>query len=306
MNVDTYNVLISSKNKKKLDTNTEFTVKLDDSFFNKTSDETYVCMNQFHTIKSFYSVQQGLNDHFQVIVRLENDDPYNNIEDTFDFYIQEGNYNVNTFVKEIKRLTNTGYFDMIYDSRVNKYLFKNSYQTGFEVFLKPINSGILFGFENNVEYFIDVLNGTYSSKFVNLSGYTSLVIKLEEGLNIQNSISNIEDANFKFDKILAVLNINDKAPMDSITFENDGCLFKHKVVNDQMYEFKIKIVNEDGQKFPDMADWIMSLRFEKIKKVNQFNIMERLLARINFYLGAIFLYFDIPIPITLEDMQRLN
>lgn len=303
MNVDTYNVLISSKNKKYLDTNTEFNVKIDDTFFQNIgdNDEMYVCMNQFHTIKSFYAVQDGLNDHFQVIVRMEGD-----TFDTFDYFIQEGNYNVNTFVTEIKRLTNTGFFDMIYDARLNKYLFKNSYQTGFDLFLKPINSGILFGLQNNAELFIDVLEGSYSTKFINLSGYTSMVIKIEGDLNIDNSISNVEEANFRYDKILAVLNVNDKAPMDSITFENDGCLFKHKIVGSKVNAFKIKIVNEDGTQFTNMADWIMSLRFEKIKKVNQFSLMERLLARLNFFIGAMFLHFDIPVPITLEDMRRLN
>lgn len=303
MNVDTYNVLISSKNKKYLDTNTEFNVKIDDTFFQNIgdNDEMYVCMNQFHTIKSFYAVQDGLNDHFQVIVRMEGD-----TFDTFDYFIQEGNYNVNTFVTEIKRLTNTGFFDMIYDARLNKYLFKNSYQTGFDLFLKPINSGILFGLQNNAELFIDVLEGSYSTKFINLSGYTSMVIKIEGDLNIDNSISNVEEANFRYDKILAVLNVNDKSPMDSITFENDGCLFKHKIVGSKVNAFKIKIVNEDGTQFTNMADWIMSLRFEKIKKVNQFSLMERLLARLNFFIGAMFLHFDIPVPITLEDMRRLN
>lgn len=308
MNVNTYNVLISSKNKSKSsDTNAELSVKLDEPYFNQVSEEMYVCMNQFHTIKSFYACQPGLNNHFQVIYRIPGFSE--NIE-TFDIYLSEGNYDVNTLKKEIQVQTNNALFDISYVPRLNKYLYKkifvqNPEAQQFNVFILPKTAGVFLGFENGVEYEI-LAEGIHSAKFINLSGYTSMVIKIEGDLNIENSISNIEENNFKYDKILAVLNINDKAPMDSITFENDGCLFKHKIVGGNINTFKIKIVNESGRQFTNMADWIMSLRFEKVVRDNQFSMMERLLARINFFIGAMFLYFDIPIPITLDDMYRLQ
>jgi hypothetical protein len=301
MNVNYFNVLISSRNKKALDTNTVFSVSIDDEFFNAANinDEYYVCMSQFQSIKSFYSCQDGLNNHFQVIFRLPG--MPENIE-TFDIYLSEGNYDVISLKKEIQKQTNNALFDISYDAKTNKYLYKNLFQPTFQVFIKPITSGVFLGFEDNVEYLITA-DGTYSSKFINLSGYTNLVIKLQGDLNIRNTISNMQDEAFKYDKVLGVLNINDVAPMDSISFENDGCLFKHRF-DGKVNDFKIRIVNEDGLPFPNMADWMLSLKFEKVVKVNQYIMMERLLARINFFLGSMFLYFNIPVPIGLDDFRR--
>lgn len=306
METQTYNVLISSKNKRAFDTNTDYTVVLEDDYFVGNGEEMYVCMTQFHTIKSFYSCQSGLNDHFQIILRplvAPNDEAVDN------FSIPEGNYDVKSLMNEIIKLTkgsegNPDLFHISYDAKVNKYLYKNLFRPDFNVYIKPITAGIFLGLENGIEYLISA-QGTYSSKFINLSGYTSMVIKLEGDLNVENSVSNIETSSFRYDKVLAVLNINDKAPMDSITYENDGCLFRHKITSNKVNTFKVKIVNNDGIPFTNMADWIMILRFERVRKVNQNTMMERLLARINFYLGSMFLYFDIPVPIGLEDLRRL-
>jgi hypothetical protein len=82
-----------------------------------------------------------------------------------------------------------------------------------------------------------------------------------------------------------------------------GCLFKHRF-DGKVNDFKIRIVNEDGLPFPNMADWMLSLKFEKVLKVNQYIMMERLLARINFFLGSMFLYFNIPVPIGIDDFRR--
>lgn len=299
METTVYNILISSRNKKLLDTNTSFNVVLNDDFFVNNDEEMYVCMTQFHSIKSFYACQTGLNDHFQVLFRLP-DEP--EIVETFNIYIPEGNYDVRSLAKEIKQLTNNGLFQIEYDAKLNKYKYANLFQPQFIVIIHPITAGVFLGFENGIEYVISA-EGTQSSSFINLSGYTSMMIKLDGDLMVENSISNIQDKAFTYDKVLAMLNINDKAPMDSITYENDGCLFKHKIVSQKLTSFGVNIVNENGKPFTNMADWTMVLKFEKIKKINQFSLMERLLARINFFIGSMFLYFDIPVPIELNDLR---
>jgi len=298
MDTKTYNVLISSKNKKALDSNTFFEVSLQDEFFVENDEDMYVCMTQFHTIKSFYACQDGLNNHFQVILRLPNE-PI--AIEVFDIYIPEGNYNVKSLKEEIQKLTNNGLFDISYEMRTNKYLYKNLFQPQFEVYIKPITAAVFLGFENGLEYKIEA-DGTYSSKFINIAGYTSLVIKVAGDLNLENSISNLDSQVFRYDKILGVLNINDVASMDSIVFENDGCLFRHKVVGQKACTFRVQVVNEDGKEFTNMADWNMSLRFERIKTVNRFSTQEKILSQINFYLGSIYMFLNIPSRISLQDL----
>jgi hypothetical protein len=107
---------------------------------------------------------------------------------------------------------------------------------------------------------------------------------------------------FRYDKILGVLNINDVASMDSIVFENDGCLFRHKVVGQKACTFRVQVVNEDGKEFTNMADWNMSLRFERIKTVNRFSTQEKILSQINFSLGSIYMFLNIPSRISLQDL----
>ena len=301
METYTYNVLISSKHKKELDTNNIFEVKLQDTFFKmEAGEEMYVCMTQFHTIKTFYACQTGLNDTFQIITRNQESQ-----DETVDTYtIPQGNYNVKTFMDELIKITKSieDLFQISYDAKVNRYVFKNLFNSNFEVYIKSINAGVLLGLDDGIEYQVTA-QGTYSSNFVNLSGYTSLVIKIDGDLNINNSVSNIEDDKFRYEKVLAILSINDKAPMDSITYENDNCLFKHRVnMNKENNAFKIRISNEDGILLADMSDWIMTLKFEKVRKVNQYAMIEKLLSNLNFYLGSLYLYLELPTSITWNDL----
>lgn len=293
------NVVISSKNKLQQDTNSRMLVKFKEDFYVDNDEELYICMSSFNMIKSFYACQTGLNDHFQVLFRLPNEPE---VIETFDIYIPEGNYDVRSLAKEIKQLTNNGLFQIEYDVKLNKYRYTNLFQPQFIVVIKPITAGIFLGFENGTEYIIEAA-GTYSSKFINLSGYTTMIIKIEGDVSIDNTISNIDSSEFLYDKILGIININDVAPMDTIRYEDgDACMFKHKVNNKKIPSFRIQIVNEDGTEFPQMGDWNMILKFEKVKPNNQMMKVEAFLENINYMLLRIYSSLGIPSSLTLEDV----
>lgn len=303
----TFNVVISSKNKSLQDTNSSVSVKLKEDIYVANNEVLHVCMQKFHTVKSFYSCQQGLNNHFQVLFRLPGEDiPI----ETFDIYIAEGNYDVNSLKKQIQIETNNALFDISYVPRLNKYLYKKIVQPNqnnenavvFDVFIKPISSGIFLGFENGVEYEITE-EGTYSSKFINLSGYTSMILKINGDVNIGNTISNVNAKDYNYDKILGIFNINDVAPMDSIIYEDNGsCMFRHKINNNKISEFSIQIVNENGQVFPQMADWLLVLKFEKTKTRQTTENIENMLNDINYYIASLYSHMNIPSRITLNDL----
>lgn len=296
---DTFNVVISSKNRITNDTNSSVTVKLKEDIYVNTDEELYVCMQSFNMVKSFYACQTGLNDHFQVLFKLPN---ISTPVETFDRYISPGNYNINTLMLEIKDLTNNALFGITYDSRLNKYLYKNLFQPVFEVYIKPITAGIFLGFENGVEYQI-LASGTYSSKYINISGFSNLIIKITGDVNIENTVSNIYSNDYSFDKILGILNVGDVAPMDTIMYEDNGSsMFKHKINNSKVSTFNIQIVNELGTEFPQMTEWILVLKLEKVKPKNEFAMIENLLTEINFYLSSMYLYLNIPTRITYQDL----
>jgi hypothetical protein len=298
-----HNVIISTKHKRPSDTNSSVYVKLlDNIFVNNENEYLEVSLQSFNMIKSFYSSQSGLNDHFQVIFRLPGD-PYD--VEVFDRYISEGNYDIRSFIAEIKSLTNNALFDITYNVKQNKFIYKNLFQEVFEVYLKPINAGIFLGMENGVEYKIEK-EGTISSKFINLSGYSQMLIKLEGDINIENTISNVKNDTFEYDRVLAILPLQDIAPMDSILYRNDGAnIFKHRIGNTSLPSLTIKIVNEDGIEFPQMSDWIMMLRFEKGMKDNrQLTKLSQILNDILYYIMRFFVYLQIPSNISVEDLAQ--
>lgn len=293
------NVVVSSKNKLVNDTNSSVSVKLKEDIYISNDEELTICLENFNMIKSFYCCQNGLNNYFQVILKLSGQ---STAIETYDRYLSQGNYNVNTLMTEIKSITNNALFDITYDSKLNKYFYKNLFQPAFDVYIKPITAGIFLGFENNVEYKI-LPSGTYSSKFINVSGYTHLIIKLSGDINIENTVSNIYTNDYQFDKILGILCINDVAPMDSITYEeNSSGMFKHKIANEKISSFSIQIVNENGIVFPQMTDWLCVLKFEKTKNKNSFENMESILNDIKYYLASLYSYLEIPSRVSLQDI----
>lgn len=304
MSTEAFNVVISSKNKTSPnDTNSSLLVKLKEDIYTENDEELYVCMSSFNMIKSFYACQAGLNNHFQIITRnITSGDVA-----TDNYYISEGNYDVRTLMQEIIKLTKgiENLFQITYDAKLNKYLYKNLFQPTFNIYIKPITAGIFLGFENGNEYLISS-QGTYSSKFINVSGYTTMIIKIQGDVDITNTVSNICHTDYEYDKILGVINISDVSPMDSITYANNGDnIFRHKVSSRKIPSFKIQIVNEDCKEFTSMTDWIMILRFEKVRKSDtQITQLNQLMADILYYVMKFYAYLQIPSSITLEDLTQ--
>jgi hypothetical protein len=294
MNSSFINVIVSSKNRKQTDTNSSLTVQLLENIFVEDDEELYVSLASFNAIKSFYACQTGLNDYFQVFFKQDGQ-----IINTFDRYLSPGNYNVKTLYEEIKSKT-SALFQITYDNKLNKYLYKNN--TFYEVFIKPKTAGIFMGFENDVEYEI-LATGTYSSTFINVSGYSQMIIKLEGDAAMDNTISNVSSSTYQYDKILSILPLQDIQPMDSITYIDDGAnLFKYKVNNKMIPSFKIKILNEKGTEFPQMSDWIMLLKFEHVKKNSELVSMNQILLDIRYYIMSFYQYFQIPSRLTFNDL----
>lgn len=298
---ESLNLVISSKNKAPNDTNSHVSIKLKEDIYISIDEELHICMQSFHMVKSFYSCQAGLNDHFQIIVRPKsapNDEGIDN------FFIPEGNYDVRTLMSEIIKITKSDedLFQIKYDPKLNKYIYTNLFRPDFNIYIKCKTAGIFLGFENDVEYLISA-QGTYSSTFINVAGYNNMIIKMGGDINIENTISNIYKNDYQYDKILGILNISDIAPMDSIVYEDNGsCMFKHKVNNQKISEFNIQIANENGSLFPQMADWILVLKFEKVRVKKEFEKMELLLNDMTYYMASVYAAMNIPSRITFQDL----
>lgn len=296
------NIFISSQNRNINETTSSVMVKLTDDIFVADDEELYVNMTNFHTVKSFYACQSDLNDEFKIIFKSGG-----GIFETPPIYISQGNYTIKTLADEIKRLTNT-HFELTYESKLNKFMFKNTFQPDLEVYIYCINCGIFLGFENNVEYKIET-TGTLSQTFINVAGYTNMIIRINGDIDIQNTLSNIQGKEYKQDKILGVFSLTDVPPMAVIKYDNfdGGYNFRYKVNNNKIPTFNISIVNENGVEFPQMAEWFINLKFEKIKKnVDYMMFIVNYLKDISFYVASLYSYMNIPSRINFNDLNPID
>jgi hypothetical protein len=291
------NILVSSKNKKASDNNSHFTVELKQDFVINDDEEAYISMSSFNIIKSFYAVQAGLNDQFVVKYKM-----LGVVTESHTRFITPGNYDVNTLMSEIQALLNGALFEISYDAKKNKFLFKNIFQLDADVYLQCINCGDLLGFHNGQETLIHKENGTYSDKFVNISGFTSMLLKIGGDIDLQNSVSNIQQHEFHVDKILGIVPIGDVAPMDMISYNDTTMAFKNRILNRKISSFDITISNENGDEFVGLDNWIMTLKIEKNVVYKQEQNIALYLHNIEFYLMSLYSYLDIPSRLTFDDV----
>ena len=301
MEDDKLNIFISSKNRRANDTNSSLLINFNHDMDIKDDETLYVNMTSFNIVKSFYACQTGLNDEFQIILKQINTDI---VEQILPIDISKGNYNVKSFMEELILQTDPGLINITYNSKLNKYLFKNLVYNAYDIYIKPINAGVFLGFDNMIEYKITQY-GTLSSSFVNTSGFTHMIIKINGDIDIQNTVSNLQDSNFIQDKILGIFSLTDIPPMAVIKYDNfdGGVNFKYKVLNNKIPSFNINIVNENGVIFPQMADWFMNIQFSKVKTQQNYNqSISGYLESINYYLMSLYSYLNIPSRISADDL----
>lgn len=297
--MDKHNIVVCSKNRTSADTPSNVTVNLEQNLICNENEFWTVNVASFNMIKSFYAVQNNLNNGINVWLQNKStglfDDPYLRL-------ISEGNYNVKTLIAELQEKL----FDLIkitYDNRLNKFLFErlptvvsDDYENveDYEVFIEPINSGVFLGLENNVKFHIPQGESVFSNTFVNTSGYSNMMIKIS-GVSIENSIMNISNQYYQPSQVLAIIDLQQVAPMDSILFSADSLNSNNNVykINDKkVSSFSIEIVNENNISFPQMSDFILNLCFERRSNQNEVSgVIQSILRRLNdliFYILYVF------------------
>lgn len=249
------------------------------------ADNEYFTINvsSFHMIKSFYAIQNNLNNKFFIILEKQDGTQF----DEFVRYIPEGNYDVRTMLKTLQELC-FGMMTVEYDRKLNKFSYTRlelesdggeENIADFDMYIKPIDSGLVLGIDNNTKKFIDY-TPTLSDYFVNISGFASLLINLN-GLSIANNYINHTDE-FAISKMIGIIDIASVSAMDSIIYTDACNTYKYKINDKIIKEFAITITNEDGKAFPQMSDYIANVLFEKhVNPVNYESLFSILMERVN-------------------------
>ena len=275
-----YNIISFSKNRQNADTTTPSNVKivLNNSIICNDNEYLSLKLQSFNTIKSFYSIQNNLNNIFYIVLKKigENDDEYIR-------QIPVGNYNVKTLLFALREAS-LGLYNIEYSTLLNKFIFKrentNVNVVGYDVYLRCSNSGIILGFKNNVDYLI-TNEGLYSETFANISGYTSLFIKIE-GLGIEIFNINMSSDSYNVNKIIDWVDVSNIQPMDNILIDNKGSDKKIIIKDKKLPSFNVVIVNENGVEFPQMSDYVIHFIVEKHKiKDDMLYAVEFIIKRLN-------------------------
>lgn len=262
---DKYNVVVCSKNKQPYDRSSYVSVNLGSPIICKENEHFLISVCSFNTIKSFYSVQYNLNNQFDIVLR--NGELIENYPRT----IPEGNYDVDTFLVELQKAC-FGIIEVQYIERLNKFSFNRIPQDNpdfeeYDFYILPKNSGVLLGLTDGVEKLITT-DPVYSDTFVNISGYSSLLIKID-GVSIDKSFINLTGTNYDVNKMIAIIDVANVAPMDSISLnENDNIGNKFKLNDKKIQSFSLQIVNENNKEFPQFGDFVMNIVFEKHKSID--------------------------------------
>jgi len=294
------NVIICSKNRKKENTSaSSLDVELSTPLKCGENEFFTVNIQSFNMIKSFYAIQNGLNNKFFIVMKGEE----GTYVEEFVRYIPQGNYSVSSLLIKLQELC----FNLVnieYDRILNKFKYtkletSTEYNIeGYDMYIKCENCGLILGFDDGVEKLINT--ETLSDNFVNVSGYTSLILKLG-GLSMSSSYINMISSKYDNSRMIGIVDIASIMPMDSILYNCDlGDGGKYRITDKIITRFSIDIVNENNVIFPQMSDYILNLVFEKHSLPTDFNMMfNTLMTRINdliFYISYLFQYFNISSP----------
>jgi len=290
---DKHNIIISSKH---YENPSKVIVNLDNDLLCNNNEYWTVSVSSFNMIKSFYAVQNNLNNEFNILLKNKSTEGF---DDTYIRSISQGNYTVRSLIKELKSKT-FDLLDVSYDDRLNKFLFKRLDVVSdgsidineYDVFIEPINSAVFLGIPNNEKLLITT-EGVHSPNFINVNGYTTMMVKLGGGISIENSLSNVTNSHFEINKTLAIIDMQQVRPMDSIIYSHQNNDDSFKIYDKKINNFTIEIVNENNQTFPQMSDYILNLCFEKRTEKNEMlDVIKKMLVRLNDMIFYILFAFD--------------
>jgi hypothetical protein len=199
-----HNLFITSSNKNN-NTNYNYTIFL--SNYNikiKPNEEGYFCINSFMSLNTFYNINSFSNT-FSIKVKTSQD-----ITFTYNFTIEEGNYDVYQFKDVINQLASE-YINLTFNEKKNKYRYTSTQPINNDVFIKPTKyNSKYFGFPPDVYTEIlteEVQNDKYSN-IINMNNFSLIVVKVIGLIEQHKTIDNFNTTINKGD-ICAIINRQD-------------------------------------------------------------------------------------------------
>jgi hypothetical protein len=251
-----HNIYINSTNKTDNDKNYDY--KLYFSNYNiipKTNDEVFLEITSFQTLNIFYNIND-LSKRFTIKIRTEQE-----INFTYNFDIDTGNYNVYEFMETINSIC-SDYINLSYNEKKNKWNFTSKQPLNITVYLMPSYYNYkYFGLPPNV--FTEILYpingiGTYSD-LINMNSFSLIVIKLFGLIQEQKTLDNFNKTITRGD-IIALVNRQDSNINSLINWVDLNHTFKTKINNLNIDFLNFVFYNERNELLTDLGDWLITMK----------------------------------------------
>lgn len=253
-----HNLYISSSNKTSSDYNYNYNLYLSSYGIKiKEDEDAYLNINGFQTLNSFYNIN---NKSKSFIVKVTTDQ---DISFTYNYEIEEGNYNIEEFKTVISNLCSQ-HFSIEYNEKKNKWHYK-AIDINNQIYIKPsIYNYKYFGLKPDVFNEIIYL-GTYSS-LINLNNFSLIIIKVIGLVEINKSIDNFSSLS-RGDSTV-IINRQDVCVNGLINWTNINNSFMKKISNLEINHLNFQFYNEFNQLLTDIDDWLLIMSII-IKKKNK-------------------------------------
>jgi len=257
-----HNLYISSSNKNGNDKNYNYNLYLSNYNINiQPDEEAWFCINTFQTLNSFYNINNKSNT-FTIKVKTDMD-----VSFTYDFIIDDGNYDIYQFMEEINKLAGN-FINITYNEKKNKYRYTSTQTINNDVFIKPTKyNSKYFGFPEDVytEILREEIQTDKYSNIINMNNFSLIIIKVI-GLVEQNK--SIDNFNTKMNKgdTSAIINRQDISINALINWVDISKSFMKKINNNEINQLTFQYYNEFNDLLYDLNDWLLCFQIIIKKK----------------------------------------
>ncbi|EKX36249.1 hypothetical protein GUITHDRAFT_117606 [Guillardia theta CCMP2712] len=208
---DRTHIFINSRNRLPYESASSYIVNLPNGLIYGDDKTQYrLTVNYFQVTNSWYNIQDGYNNQFQISTD-------NFVDSVIDFSIDIGNPSVYDLDNELQTKLKD-YFTVAYNRSLNKFVFSNT--TGSTLYLKVMNCGQFIGFYNDQTFEVLAGETLESEKPVNMLGDELIIMRVRGDISFENStIENMTTAEFYPSDILFTFPVN-VPPYSLITWEN--------------------------------------------------------------------------------------
>lgn len=258
MTENIHNIYISSLNKNGNKTNYNYNIYLSNYNINiKPDEEAYLNITGFQTLNTFYNINSNSNT-FSIRVRTAQD-----IIFTYNFTIDQGNYNVYEFMNEINKIAGT-YINITYNEKKNRYIYKSLLSINDLLYLKPTKYNYKY-FGLVADEYTAILTGDVAvdnrySDIINMNNWSIIVIKVIGLIEVNKTLDNFNNNQMIKGDISAIINRQDTAVNALINWNDINKSFQKKINNNEINYLNFQFYNEYNDILTDLNDWLITLR----------------------------------------------